>query len=673
MITRSVPFKIVTAGHRSVASCRRAVGSDAFWSMKLACKAVRQAEVGGDMRSHRHLRLRRPLVALGLTTTCVVLGGAGEAAAAGYDYPVTATITVGGGPYAVAVDSDANVTYVANFSSNNVSAINATTNTVGATIPVGPAPRAIAVDSSTHLVYVANFSDDTVSVINGSTNAVAATIPVRPHPYGVAVDPTTHTVYVTNSGGTLSVIDGISHAVTATITVGAFPIGVAVDTTTHTVYVTNKNAGTVSVINGGTRAVIGTVRVGASPLAVAVDPDTHTAYVANFDAGSVSVIDGNTRAVTATIPVGGNPAGVAVDPTSRTVFVANNVAGTVSVIGETSRAVDTTVTVGPSPRGIAVNPNTLTAYVSSTTSASVAVISQHPNGVNVDRIAGADRFATAAAVSRVGFPSAGAGAVVLASGANYPDALVGVPLAAARNAPLLLTSGATLPAVTKAEIQRVLAAGSTVYVLGSNSAIPDSIAAELTGLGYPVVRYGGADRYATAVQVADALGDPPTVLLASGINFADALSAGVAATKASAVVLLTNGSLMSSPTSSYLAAHASAVYAVGGPAAAADPNATAIVGADRYRTAVAVAQKFFADPSAVGIASGAGFPDALSGGVLLARAGGPLLLAAPTGLPAGVAAYVSAVKGTATTVHLFGGTAALSNNVEAGLLAALVS
>ena len=99
------------------------------------------------MRARRHRTLRGPLVVLALTTG-VVFGAAGVAGAAGYDYPVTATITVGAGPYAIAVDPDPNVTYVANFSANTVSVINATTNTVSATIPVGGGPRAIAVDSA---------------------------------------------------------------------------------------------------------------------------------------------------------------------------------------------------------------------------------------------------------------------------------------------------------------------------------------------------------------------------------------------------------------------------------------------------------------------------------------------------------------------------------------------
>ncbi len=96
----------------------------------------------------------------------------------------------------------------------------------------------------------------------------------------------------------------------------------------------------------------------------------------------------------------------------------------------------------------------------------------------VSRLSGADRFATAVAISNTEFPAAGtAGAVVLARSDDYPDALVGTALAAARTAPLLFASGGSLSPPTQAEIVRVLPAGRTVYLLGGVSAIPASVAA----------------------------------------------------------------------------------------------------------------------------------------------------------------------------------------------------
>gem|GEM_PF-3591616 len=304
------------------------------------------------------------------------------------------------------------------------------------------------------------------------------------------------------------------------------------------------------------------------------------------------------------------------------------------------------------------------------------VLSSHASSwdlqaAQVGRLAGSDRSGTAIAVSQAEFPIGGAASVVLARGDGYADALVGAPLAAARNAPLLLTAGTVVTATVQTEIRRVLLPGGTVYILGGISAVPDGVAVQLSNLGYHVVRYGGADRYATAVQVADALGDPATVLLATGTDFPDALSAGVAAAKAGGVVLLTNGNSLPTPTSSYLSAHGSTVYAIGGPAAAADANATALVGADRYATSVDVAQKFFPGPQTIGIATGAAFPDALSGGVLFAHLGAPLVLAAPTALPASTASYLTSVKGTVSTAQLFGGFNALGAGVQTAIGSAL--
>ena len=102
-------------------------------------------------------------------------------------------------------------------------------------------------------------------------------------------------------------------------------------------------------------------------------------------------------------------------------------------------------------------------------------------------------------------------------------------------------------------------------MIGGTSAIPASVETTLQSLGYNTARIAGSDRYETAVAVANALGSPSTVFLATGVNFPDALSAGPAAAHVSGVVLLTGGSSMPSVTRSYLNAHVGSVYAVGGP------------------------------------------------------------------------------------------------------------
>jgi putative cell wall-binding protein len=260
---------------------------------------------------------------------------------------------------------------------------------------------------------------------------------------------------------------------------------------------------------------------------------------------------------------------------------------------------------------------------------------------------------------------------VLARSDDYPDALAGNTLAAAKNAPLLFADGGVLTAATQAEIQRVLPTGGTVYVLGGTTAIPATMDSSLTALGFVVVRVAGADRYATAIAVADALGDPTTVMLATGVNFPDALSAGPAAAHVDGVVLLTDGTTMPASVTAYLAAHPGTVYAVGGPAVAADPSATPLTGADRYATAAAVAAALFTAPATVGVASGVAFPDALTGGAFQAHADGPLLLTDPGTLPASTSTYLTGAMSTIITSDTFGGTAAISADVQAAIGTAL--
>ena len=287
------------------------------------------------------------------------------------------------------------------------------------------------------------------------------------------------------------------------------------------------------------------------------------------------------------------------------------------------------------------------------------------------QVFGTDRFGTAVATSVMEFPTAGsAGAVVLTRSDDYTDALVGIRFAAAKNAPLLFANGASLTAPTQAEIARVLPAGGTVYLLGGTTAIPTSVATTLTGLGYVVQRVAGADRFGTALAVAAALGNPGTVLLATGTNFPDALAAGPAAAHVNGVVLLTDGSVLPASVRAYLNAHPGVVYAVGGPAVAADPTAIPLTGTDRYATAVAVAG-LFSTPSKLGVASGVTFADALSGGAFLAHVDGPLLLSAPTTLPASTSTYLNTVRVSVVTSTLFGGPMALAPTVTSAVGSAL--
>lgn len=285
-----------------------------------------------------------------------------------------------------------------------------------------------------------------------------------------------------------------------------------------------------------------------------------------------------------------------------------------------------------------------------------------PGDPGVTRLAGADRIDTAIAVSQDAWDADAADSVVLTRADAFPDALIGVPLAHARGGPLLITGRTELDARVLTEINRVLAAGATVHLLGGTAALPEAIATALTSAGYQVVRYGGLDRYETSLRVAEGLGSPQSVFLATGRSFSDALAAGAAAAKTNRAVLLTDGDRLPTAIGQYLGT-ATAV-AIGGPAGRAAPSAEQIVGDDRYGTAFEVATTYFEDPDVMGVATGENFPDGLSGGAHVAAYGGPLLLTPRANLHPGMAAIIAELPDDGS-LFLYGGTTALSADVEA--------
>lgn len=156
----------------------------------------------------------------------------------------------------------------------------------------------------------------------------------------------------------------------------------------------------------------------------------------------------------------------------------------------------------------------------------------------IARLAGDSRFTTAARVSQSHWATAAdasdkrrrAASVTLSRSDTFADALGGSALAAAKHGPLLMTPTASLQADTRAELQRVLAPGGVVYVLGSPGALSSEVESAVLALGYQVRRLAGADRFATAVAIAKEMrSDGGAIFVATGMDFPDALAAGAAA------------------------------------------------------------------------------------------------------------------------------------------------
>lgn len=186
-------------------------------------------------------------------------------------------------------------------------------------------------------------------------------------------------------------------------------------------------------------------------------------------------------------------------------------------------------------------------------------------GLDVDRVDGANRFATAALIAER-LDSGVDGAIVAEGGhpdplRGWPDPLSAAPLAAATGQPILLTSQGDLPPETAAALD-ALGVDETI-VVGGDAAVSDQVVAEIDDRGHAPRRVAGATRYETsrallaeAEAEAQAAGlDGQWLWLATGWNWPDALAAGpTVAAFGDALVLVDGRDLDGSPPSGELLA-----------------------------------------------------------------------------------------------------------------------
>ncbi|PFG38697.1 putative cell wall binding repeat protein [Georgenia soli] len=285
-----------------------------------------------------------------------------------------------------------------------------------------------------------------------------------------------------------------------------------------------------------------------------------------------------------------------------------------------------------------------------------------------ERIGGANRFETAAQMSRARFGSAGT--VVLVRYDDFADTLAAAPLASRLDAPILYTTPSALPSQTEAEIKRLGA--RKVVIVGGTGAVSSGVESALRSRGLGVSRLGGADRYATAAAVATRVasvdgrnGQP--VFLVTGLDFPDGLSAAPPATFTGGVVLLTQGTGMPAATRQQISrTRPSAVYTVGGPAQKAATAAgvrprAAFTGDDRYETAVLVADRWFGSPENAYLANGLTFADALVAAPAAGRERAPIVLTRTDPLDPTTHGYLRRAR--PGSVQLAGGPGVVSDRV----------
>ena len=309
--------------------------------------------------------------------------------------------------------------------------------------------------------------------------------------------------------------------------------------------------------------------------------------------------------------------------------------------------------------------------------------------VNVQRVAGDTRYDTMSElISNVGGWSA-SDKVILASGANYPDALSASALAGVHDAPIILTDPTELSSKAAAAIKQL--GPSTIYVVGGPSAVSDEVLQAANNIcGSNTIRLYGSTRYETSLEILrQCNSSSDTVIVATGANYADSLSISPFAyvTKSPIVLCDPNGGLTQEAIEAIRAGGFSRAILVGGNAAVPDVvisqlnNANIatdgirrLSGATRYETSTQITAfeisetgLFTADP--LGFATGSNYADALAMGPCMGRINSPLLLV-DNGAQT-VCAYIERFKGNVGNAFVAGGINAVSNDDYQRIVVAL--
>ncbi len=237
------------------------------------------------------------------------------------------TYLVGSEPYGINTVTINSVPfiYVANTGSDTVSVINCLTGAIS-TINVGVKPYYVTVIGIN--VYVTNSLSNDVSVIDANTNTVTARLPVATYPRSL----TSHQgdVYVTNygdvnygGGNSVSVVSSSTNLPITTITLPlncVGPRGIAL-ARSHWLFVTNYLSNNVTLINplynqvfptsqDGQTTVPSTLPVGRGPRGIIAANSVNKVYVENFDEGTISIIDSLSFTVVGKVNVGNAPSGM---------------------------------------------------------------------------------------------------------------------------------------------------------------------------------------------------------------------------------------------------------------------------------------------------------------------------------------------------------------------------
>jgi YVTN family beta-propeller protein len=276
-----------------------------------------------------------------------------------------ATIGVGLDPWGCCFVPSMNRIFVGNITGDNVTIINAETNSVVATVTCGDGARMACYCPSNDRVYVSNGSSSTLTVINAISSAVVGTVTVQNNPVEPTYCPSNDKIWVPNWGSaSVSIVDCTNNSISTTLALVYAPGQVVYCPSNDKMYMCYSGNNQIIVLDSSTYLSVATINAsGTYPVNGCYCPTNNYIYVSNVNSDSVTILDCETNSVIATIGVGTNPYGITYNPNLDRVFVTNYGSDNVSVINPETNLVVATITVGDKPTSSVYHPDSARMYV----------------------------------------------------------------------------------------------------------------------------------------------------------------------------------------------------------------------------------------------------------------------------------------------------------------------
>lgn len=295
------------------------------------------------------------------------------------------------------------------------------------------------------------------------------------------------------------------------------------------------------------------------------------------------------------------------------------------------------------------------------------------------RIAGQTRIDTVLELAKATFKGKLRN-VIITSSQGYADALSGSVFAYKLEAPILLLGN------SDEDVQKVIAymkenadLDGNIYILGGYGAVSKDVETKVKDSGFEnIKRLGGTDRFGTNGRIVDNLNveEGTPVVIASGENFADALSmSSIASGKQYPILLVKNDEVPQDVQKRLATIKPSKVFVIGKEGAVSEDvqaeitkltslDTSSIIrigGANRYETSLEIAKYFDIQGRTSVFTSGENFPDALAGSVYAAKMSAPVILVNQK-LTEGAKKYVKSNK--FVNITIFGGEGAVNKTIE---------